>query len=83
MPSLPLMRKSDHLSLLEHVFDGEAVRSFALDPSGRYLLAANQNSDTIVVFSIDAKSGAVRPTGNVRQQGVDSGLYQIVGGTSD
>ena len=32
---------------------GRTPRNFAIDPSGRFLLAANQDSDNIVVFRID------------------------------
>jgi 6-phosphogluconolactonase len=33
-----------------------------LDPSGRFLLAANQNSNTVTVFRVDQKTGALTPT---------------------
>ena len=36
---------------------------FGIDPSGRWLLAANQSSDTVVVFAIDAATGKLKPTG--------------------
>lgn len=42
---------------------GEIPRNFGLDPTGQYLLAANQNSDTIVVFKIDQQSGALVSNG--------------------
>lgn len=41
---------------------GNTPRNFALSPGGRYLLAANQNSNNIVVFSID-EAGMPLPTG--------------------
>lgn len=40
---------------------GECPRDFAVDPTGNWLLAANQNSDTIVPFKLDPKTGL--PTG--------------------
>ena len=43
---------------------GKTPRGFGIDPSGSYLLAANQQSDTVVVFRIDAKTGRLTPTGN-------------------
>src|SRR5665811_253913 len=46
-------------------FRGVLPRNFALDPEGTFLLAANQDSDTIVTFRIDQKRGALEPTGNV------------------
>jgi 6-phosphogluconolactonase len=38
---------------------GKTPRFITIDPSGRFLLAANQDSDNIVVFSIDPASGAL------------------------
>ncbi len=32
-------------------------RSFAVDPGGKYLFAANQNSGTVTGFRLDAGSG--------------------------
>ena len=42
---------------------GKFPRNFALDPSGQYLLAANQNSDDIHVLHVDARLGKLTPTG--------------------
>lgn len=42
---------------------GETPRNFVIDPSGRYLLAANQESDSIIVFERDQQKGTLRPTG--------------------
>lgn len=36
---------------------GTTPRNFALDPTGEYLIAANQDSDTLVVFRIDQETG--------------------------
>lgn len=41
---------------------GNAPRNFAIDPSGNFLLAANQNSDEIVVFKRDHESGLLTDT---------------------
>lgn len=41
---------------------GHSPRSFTLDPSERWLLAANQDSQSIVVFARDMKSGRLTPT---------------------
>jgi 6-phosphogluconolactonase len=43
-------------------------RGFAIDPKGRFLIAAGEKSDTISVYAIDASTGALRllqkyPTG--------------------
>lgn len=42
---------------------GKAPRDFVIDPTGQFLLAANQNSDKIVVFKRDKKTGELSPTG--------------------
>lgn len=42
---------------------GKTPRNFNFDPSGNFLLAANQNSDEIVVFRIDKKTGLLTDTG--------------------
>ncbi len=44
---------------------GKTPRNFAIDPAGRFLLAANQESSNIVVFRIDAATGRLTPTGEV------------------
>jgi 6-phosphogluconolactonase len=38
---------------------------FGIDPTGAYLLAANQDSDNVVVFRIDPKTGQLSPTGQI------------------
>lgn len=38
-------------------------RNFAIDPSGNFLLVANQNSNDIVIFKRDQKTGLLTPTG--------------------
>lgn len=42
--------------------DGDWPRNFSLDPTGRWLLVANQRSNSIVVFARDAASGKLTPT---------------------
>jgi 6-phosphogluconolactonase len=44
---------------------GKTPRNFAIDPTGKFLLAANQESNNIVVFRIDPITGALSPTGDV------------------
>ncbi len=46
---------------------GETPRNFALDPTGNYLLAANQRTDTIVSFRVDPETGLLEPTGHVAE----------------
>ena len=53
------------LSLLTHQSTlGLAPRKFNYDPSGNYLLVANQNSNEVVVFKRDTKTGLLTDTGN-------------------
>ena len=42
---------------------GKTPRNFRIDPTGRFLLAENQNSDSIHSFSLDAVTGKLTPTG--------------------
>lgn len=42
---------------------GKAPRNFSIDPSGRFLLCANQDSNEIVVFSRNKKTGLLTDTG--------------------
>jgi 6-phosphogluconolactonase len=43
---------------------GKTPRNFALDPTGRFLLVANQRSDSILSFRVDAETGRLTPTGS-------------------
>ena len=38
-------------------------RNFAIDPTGRLLFAANQNSATVRIFTIDQTTGQLKPSG--------------------
>lgn len=42
---------------------GKTPRNFSIDPSGNYLIAANQNSNEVVIFKRDRKTGLLTPTG--------------------
>ena len=42
---------------------GKTPRHFAIDPSGKYLLAENQDSNNIVVFKINPATGGLTATG--------------------
>lgn len=48
---------------------GGAPRCFDLSPSGDFLIVANQDDGTIVPFRVDAKTGALTPTGSVAKVG--------------
>ncbi|HYK55099.1 MAG TPA: lactonase family protein, partial [Flavisolibacter sp.] len=52
------------LSLLAHQSTlGKTPRNFNFDPTGHFLLVANQRSDAIVIFRRNAQSGLLRDTG--------------------
>lgn len=42
---------------------GKTPRNFIIDPSGQWLLVANQRSDNIIIFRIDGKTGLLTQTG--------------------
>lgn len=42
---------------------GQAPRNFNFDPSGNFLLVANQNSDNIIIFKRDKQTGLLTDTG--------------------
>jgi 6-phosphogluconolactonase len=45
--------------------EGRTPRHFALNPTGETMVVANQDSDMLVGFSIDAVDGMPRPTGEI------------------
>ncbi len=42
---------------------GKSPRNFVIDPTGNFLLVANQDSDEIIIFKRDQKTGSLTPTG--------------------
>ena len=42
---------------------GKTPRNFNLDPSGNFLLVANQNSNSVVIFKINRQTGLLTDTG--------------------
>lgn len=46
---------------------GDVPRDFEIDPSGNFLLVANQNTDTIVTFAIDQETGVLSETGYIME----------------
>ena len=42
---------------------GEVARNFNIDPSGRWLIAVNQDGDNALVYSIDQAGGGLTPVG--------------------
>ncbi len=58
--------RNGSLSFIAHESTrGKAPRNFGIDPTGTFLLAANQHSDNIVSFRLDQKTGRLNPTGGV------------------
>ncbi len=54
------------LKLLERVpTQGKIPRHFAIDPTGSYLFAEHQNSDSVVLFRINQNTGKLTPAGTV------------------
>lgn len=59
-------QQTGQLTLIGHTSEGlDFPRGFALDPTGTWLYAANQQGDSIVQFAIDPETGALSPTGQV------------------
>jgi 6-phosphogluconolactonase len=44
---------------------GKTPRHFAIDPTGAFLLAANEESNNIIVFKINPATGVLTPTGKL------------------
>jgi 6-phosphogluconolactonase len=56
--------RTGELTLVErHSCGGKEPRHFAIDPSGHWLLVANQQTNNIVVFKRDRSSGTLKDTG--------------------
>jgi 6-phosphogluconolactonase len=56
----PKTRKLNFLS--QQGCGGKTPRNFSIDPTGRYMLVGNQDTDNVVVFSIDEKTGTLTET---------------------
>lgn len=58
-------QKNGKLSLVGHQTTlGKTPRHFNFDPTGNFLLVANQNSDNIVIFRVDKETGLLTDTKN-------------------
>jgi 6-phosphogluconolactonase len=57
---------------------GEVPRNFCIDPSGKFLLVANQGSGTVVVFKRDLKTGLLTETGTLIKIPSPSCLKMVV-----
>lgn len=54
---------SGKLTLVGYQPTGNGPRHFLIDPTGNYLLVANQNSDNVVIYKRDQKTGLLKATG--------------------
>lgn len=52
------------LTEVEHTQVGKIPRSFAIDPTGRFLFEANQDGASVLVYRIDPKTGKLTATGD-------------------
>ena len=52
-------------------------RGFAIDPLGRYLIAAGQKSNAATIYAINPESGALKPIGR-QELGKNPNWVEIV-----
>jgi 6-phosphogluconolactonase len=53
------------LSLIQHIsVQGHTPRNFNISPNGKFLIVANQDSNNLVLFTIDEKTGKLTATGS-------------------
>ena len=57
---------------------GKGPRNFTIDPTGNFLLVANQQSDEVVIFKRDKKTGQLADTGKTIKVGAPVCLQMIV-----
>jgi 6-phosphogluconolactonase len=48
---------------------GKTPRNFNVDPTGQWVLAANQGSNSVVVFQVDQATGQLTPNGQTQTVG--------------
>ena len=59
-----VQKKNGKLTLVGHQSTlGKTPRNFSIDPSGKFLLCENQNSDEIVIFNRDTITGLLSDSG--------------------
>jgi 6-phosphogluconolactonase len=60
--------RTGKLQPIEHVStEGKWPRNFVIDPAGTFLLVANQHTDNVVSFRIDARTGRLTRSGHVAE----------------
>ena len=73
LPFTQLLLKRELLpSLNLFLRKGRTPGNFAIDPSGSWLVAANQSSDSLVLFRIDPQTGRLTSTGQSFEVGTPS-----------
>jgi 6-phosphogluconolactonase len=61
-------RHNGNLSFVQRVpTGGKTPRHFTLDPTGKWLFAANQDSNSITIFRVDTSTGRLTPTSHALQ----------------
>jgi 6-phosphogluconolactonase len=62
--------RSGRLTFVQNIsVGGKVPRGLGIDPTGRWLLVANQKTDNVVEYAIDALTGKLTPTTNVLHVG--------------
>ena len=62
--------ETHRLTLIQNIpAGGKVPRGLAIDPTGHWLIAANQKSDNVVEFAVDAATGKLTSTGTTFQVG--------------
>src|SRR5260370_19554023 len=57
--------KTRELTVVGHEARGiKTPRNFAIEPTGQYMLVANQSGNSVISFRIDSKTGELTPTGS-------------------
>ncbi len=58
-------QKTGELTAVGHEARGvKTPRNFAIEPTGQYMLVANQSGNSVISFRIDSKTGLLTPTGS-------------------
>jgi 6-phosphogluconolactonase (cycloisomerase 2 family) len=57
---------------------GDYPRTFAIDPSGRFMAVANQFADNVTTFSVTQGNGSLKFTGNYTPLGSPSGMVFLI-----
>jgi 6-phosphogluconolactonase len=58
-------QKTGNLTAVGHEARGiKTPRNFAIEPTGQYMLVANQSGKSVISFRIDQKTGELTPTGS-------------------